>query len=156
MNVLFMCVANSGRSQIAEAIAKKLFDENVRVESAGSQPKEINPLTILALQEIGIDASKQKSKSIDEISPHFRENIDYVITLCQEEVCPVLTSTHAKKLSWALPDPAAATGSQEEQLRVFRDIRNQIQIRVEQFVRDTEAERKAALEASGLLETVEA
>jgi arsenate reductase (thioredoxin) len=136
MNILFMCVANSGRSQMAEAIGRKVFGESARVESAGSEPKAINPLTIKVLEETGFDISAATSKSCEQLSTHFLDNLDYIITLCADEVCPVLTNTETKRLHWPLPDPAAATGSDDEKLKVFREVRDQLQSKIEQFAND--------------------
>ena len=130
MNVLFMCVANSARSQMAEAIARQILGENARVESAGSNPTQVNPLTVQALNEIGIDASKAKSKSCDDLSTHFLDNLDYVITLCAEEVCPVITAPNAKILKWGFMDPA--TGD----ISTFRSVRDQIRERIEAFAKE--------------------
>ena len=89
--ILFLCVANSARSQMAEGLARALLPD-VDVLSAGSQPTMVNPYAIEALAELGIDISTHRSKSVDEIAP---ANLDFVITLCAEEVCPVLSGTFA-------------------------------------------------------------
>ncbi len=83
--VLFLCLANSARSQMAEGIARALAPAGVKVSSAGSAPTRLNPLAIRALAEIGVDISGQRSKSVDEIPP---SEVDVVVTLCAEEVCP--------------------------------------------------------------------
>jgi arsenate reductase len=132
MNILFMCVANSARSQIAEGLAKLLFGERARVRSAGSVPKTVNPYAIRALSEFGIDISKNYSKTIADLEPGFLASLDTVITLCGEEVCPILVSK-AKKLHWPLPDPAGKPGTEEEQLERFRVTRNEIKRRLEEF-----------------------
>lgn len=85
-SVLFLCVANSARSQMAEALARKAFGDRVRVQSAGSEPSQVNPYAIRALAELGIDARSQTSKSVATIDP---ASVDLVITLCAEESCPV-------------------------------------------------------------------
>ncbi len=126
MKVLFMCVANSARSQMAEALAKNIFLNLVEIQSAGSQPSKVNPLAIEAMEEIGIDLSGHYSKSTDDLSPRFLVDLDYVITLCAEEVCPVLISK-AKKLHWPMPDPAGHDElSHEEKLHFFRITRDAI------------------------------
>ena len=84
--ILYLCVANSARSQMAEGLSRYILGGRVEVLSAGSQPTRVNPYAILAMAEIGIDISAQRSKSVDEIDP---ARIDLVITLCAEEVCPV-------------------------------------------------------------------
>jgi arsenate reductase len=133
MKILFMCVANSARSQLAEGLAKKLFGGGAEIESAGSQPSRVNPLAVEALRESGIDISAHRSKSIDDLTPGFLADLDYVITLCAEEVCPVLMSK-AKRLHWPIPDPAGHDGlSPEERLRIFRVTRDAIQARLVAF-----------------------
>jgi protein-tyrosine-phosphatase/catechol 2,3-dioxygenase-like lactoylglutathione lyase family enzyme len=100
-SILFLCQANSARSQMAEALARKRFGEAVRVQSAGHKPSQVNPFALRALQAIGIQADSQHSKHVDTIAP---ESVDLVITLCAEAVCPVFVG-QAKRLSWAMPDP---------------------------------------------------
>ena len=131
MNILFMCVANSARSQIADGLAKKIFGSKAKIQSAGSRPSTVNPFAIKALQEIGIDISSNKSKSVDDLSSEFVSSLDYVITLCAEEVCPVIISK-AKKLHWPLPDPAGP-GSDEELILRFRTTRDEIEKRLINF-----------------------
>src|SRR3546814_9536388 len=87
MNVLFLCVANSACSQMAEGLARTLLDGRATVASAGSQPSQVNPYAVEAMAEIGIDISGQHSKSVADIDP---ASVDVVVTLCAEEVCPTL------------------------------------------------------------------
>ena len=89
MKILFMCVANSARSQLAEGLARTVFP-NAEIFSAGSEPSKLNPFAVTVMQEIGIDISAHYSKSFEMLSPQFTASIDYVITLCAEEVCPVV------------------------------------------------------------------
>lgn len=132
MKILFMCVANSARSQLAEGMGRYLFGDRVEIESAGSQPSKVNSFAAQALKESGIDISKHYSKSVDDLSPGFLADLDYVITLCAEEVCPILISK-AKKLHWPLPDPAGKGGTDEDQLDRFRATRDEIKRRLEVF-----------------------
>ena len=134
MNILFMCVANSARSQLAEGLAKSIFGVNASIESAGSKPSKVNPFAIRALSEIGIDISTHYSKQVNDLSPDFINNLNYVITLCAEEVCPVVISK-AKKLHWPLPDPAG-TGSDDEQMNRFRITRDAIQEKLKRFAQE--------------------
>jgi arsenate reductase len=137
MNILFMCVANSARSQLAEGFARQVFP-NAQVESAGSHPGKLNPYAVAVMKEIGIDISRHYSKSIDELSPKFIVGLDYVITLCAEEVCPTMVSK-AQKLHWPHPDPATKEPLPEaEALQRFRIARDAIRVRLEQFKRDLE------------------
>jgi arsenate reductase len=125
-HVLFLCVANSARSQMAEGIARSLAPAGVTVSSAGSRPSRVHPLAIRALDEIGIDIGSQASKAVDSISP---AGVDAVITLCAEEVCPVFLGD-AQRVHWRLPDPAAAGGSDEERLQAFREVRDELRRRL--------------------------
>ncbi len=121
-HLLFLCVANSARSQMAEGIARDLAPAGVRVSSAGSEPSAVRPQAVRVLAEIGIDATGQRAKSVDEL---LGQDVDAVITLCAEEYCPVWLG-EARRLHWALPDPASATGSEEEILDAFRRVRDEI------------------------------
>ena len=132
MKILFMCVANSARSQLAEGLAKQILGTRAEIQSAGSQPSQVNPFAIQALNEIGIDTRHHSSKSVDDLLPEFIANLDCVITLCAEEVCPVILS-NAKKLHWPLPDPAGKGGSDEVQLNRFRATRDELKRRLEAF-----------------------
>jgi arsenate reductase len=136
-HILFMCVANSARSQLAEGLAKNLFGPAAVIESAGSQPSKVNPLAIQSLKEVGVDISAHDSKSVDDLSPQFLEQLDYVITLCAEEVCPILVSK-AKKLHWPHPDPGKK-GTEEEKLQSFRDVRDAIMEKLLAFKQELEA-----------------
>jgi arsenate reductase (thioredoxin) len=121
--ILFMCVANSARSQMAEGLARNLLSD-VKVMSAGSQPSKVNPYAIEVLSEQRIDISGQRSKSVEEIDPN---QVDLVITLCAEEVCPVFPG-RVRRLHWPIPDPASNDPSlTPEELRTrFRTARDQI------------------------------
>ena len=133
MNILFMCVANSARSQLAEGLAKNILGNKVKVESAGSKPAKVNPLAIESLKEVGINIESHWSKSTEDLSPDFLDKLDYVITLCAEEVCPVIISK-AKKLHWPLPDPAGHDElSHEERLELFRKTRSVIHEKLMNF-----------------------
>jgi arsenate reductase len=125
-HVLFLCVANSARSQMAEGIARSLAPAGVTVSSAGSKPSRVNPLAVRALDEIGIDIRSQSSKSVDRISP---AGVGAVITLCAEEVCPVFLGK-AHRVHWGLPDPAGAGSTEEEQLQAFRNVRDELRRRL--------------------------
>ncbi|NRA35904.1 MAG: arsenate reductase ArsC [Polyangiaceae bacterium] len=126
LSILFLCVANSARSQMAHGLAARRFGAE-SVQSAGSEPSSVNPLAIEAMAELGIDLSAHRSKSVQSIAP---ESVSLVITLCAEEVCPVFLG-QAERWHWPLPDPAGASGSQEAQLQSFRDVRDEIARRLE-------------------------
>lgn len=124
--VLFLCVANSARSQMAEGLGRALLGPGVLVQSAGSRPSRVNPLAIAAMAELGIDLSSHRSKSVDEIDP---ATVDTVITLCAEEVCPVFLGA-ARRLHWPLPDPAASEGDDAARLARFREVRDELRRRI--------------------------
>lgn len=128
-SVLFLCVANSARSQLAEALARHRFGDAVRVQSAGSKPTQVNPYAERALAEVGLTTQAQRSKSVDEIDP---SSVDLVITLCAEEVCPVFLSG-AARMHWPLQDPDRKDEalSDEARLAHFRTAREQIAQRLE-------------------------
>ncbi len=121
-SVLFLCVANSARSQLAEGLARHLFGDAVRVQSAGSAPTRPNPLALQALAEVGIDASSHTSTSVDAIDP---ASVDLVVTLCADEVCPAFLGD-ARRLHWPLPDPG-------DRLADFRATRDEIMGRLREL-----------------------
>jgi arsenate reductase len=120
--VLFLCVANSARSQMAEGFAKFLSPPSIAIFSAGSAPTSVHPLAEKVMKEIGMDISKQVSKGLEDID---LSQIAVAVTLCAEEECPVLPPD-VKHLPMPLPDPAAVTGDEFEQLDAFRSSRNQV------------------------------
>lgn len=131
IHVLFLCVANSARSQLAEGLAKSILGNLAVVESAGSEPSgNVQPWAIEVLKEDGIDISKNKSKSTVQLTQGFLANLDYVITLCAEEVCPTLPS-RAKRLHWPIQDPAAV--SEAEKPAAFRKAKEEIRRRLLEF-----------------------
>lgn len=125
-HVLFLCVANSARSQMAEGIARSLAPAGVKVSSAGSAPSKLNPLAVQALDELGLDIRAQFSKSVNDIPP---EDVDVVVTLCAEEVCPVFLGK-AMRVHWGLPDPAGVAGDAAARLQAFRDVRDELKRRL--------------------------
>lgn len=129
--VLFLCVANSARSQMAEGIGRKLLGSGVTVQSAGSAPSRVNPYAIRALDEIGIDIRQQASKSVETIDP---KSVDLVITLCAEEVCPVFLG-QAERLHWPLQDPDRKNEELDDETRLqhFRVARDAIVERIQQL-----------------------
>jgi arsenate reductase len=133
MNILFMCVANSARSQLAEGLARQIFPD-AEIKSAGSHPGKLNPFAVTVMNEIGIDISQHHSKSYDDLSPKFIVGLDFVITLCAEEVCPTMATQRAKKLHWPFPDPASKEPlSEEESLKRFRSARDRILAKLKEF-----------------------
>lgn len=123
-SVLFLCVANSARSQIAEGLGRLLFGDGLRVLSAGSEPSRVNPYAIEVMKEIGVDLAAHHSKSVGTIDP---KSVDIVVTLCAEEVCPAFLGK-ARRLHWPIPDPACndPSLSREEMIARFRAARETI------------------------------
>lgn len=135
-HLLFLCVANSARSQMAEGIARALAPASVKISSAGSRPSSLNPLAVKALAEIGIDISGQRSKRVEDVPA---EDVDAVVTLCAEEVCPVWLG-EALRLHWGLPDPAHAGATEPERLQAFRDVRDELRRRLAVVFRQADAD----------------
>jgi arsenate reductase len=130
-SILFLCVANSARSQMAEGLGRMLFGDRLPVMSAGSEPSKVNPYAIEVMRELGIDLSTHHSKSVQTIDP---TTVGTVITLCAEEVCPVFLGK-ARRLHWPIPDPASKDPSlpREEMLTRFRTVRDTIRGMLERF-----------------------
>ncbi len=135
MNILFMCVANAARSQMAEGLARKILGSRAQVASAGSKPKSVHPLAIQVMLEVRIDITSHASKNCDMLAKDFATHVDYVITLCADEVCPVGNFPNAKRLHWPMPDPAVDLGSAEKNLHSFRTIRDRINTQIEDWAK---------------------
>lgn len=127
--LILLCVANSARSQMGEALARASAPPGWEVYSAGSQPTQVNPLAIDAMKEVGIDMSDHRSKGLDEVPI---EDADFVITLCAEEECPV-AFTRGTRLAWPHPDPAAPAPTEQAQRQSFRDVRDMVNNRLKRF-----------------------
>ena len=132
--VLFLCVANSARSQMAEGLGGMILGDRVQVQSAGSEPSQLNPYAVEVMREIGVDLAGRRSKSVQSIDPG---TVGTVITLCAEEVCPVYLG-HARRLHWPVPDPASTDPSvpREAMLARFRAARDAIRAKLERFAAD--------------------
>ncbi len=130
-SILFLCVANSARSQMAEGLARKLFGDRALVQSAGSEPSTVNPYAAEVMREVGVDLSEHHSKSVQTIDA---ATVKTVITLCAEEVCPAFLGK-AERLHWPIDDPASKdpTIAREEMLRRFRAARDAIQAKLERW-----------------------
>jgi arsenate reductase len=130
--VLFVCTGNSCRSQMAEGWLRHLAGDRFEVASAGTRPAGLHPDAVLVMREAGVDIVGHRSKNVsDFLQPPF----DFVITVCDSarEACPYFPG-QAQRLHWSFPDPAAATGTQEERLVVFRRVRDQIASRIKDFI----------------------
>jgi len=127
--VLFLCVHNSARSQMAEGLLRARAGDRFEAHSAGAQATEVRPLAIRAMGEVGIDIAGQRSKVTTEYAG---QEFDYVVTVCDDakEACPYFPGAR-RRLKWSFDDPAAATGSEDERLAVFRRVRDQIAERID-------------------------
>ncbi|HEX3670878.1 MAG TPA: arsenate reductase ArsC [Candidatus Cybelea sp.] len=129
--VLFVCVQNSARSQMAEAFLNAICPEDFAAESAGLEPGDLNPIAVAAMAEVGIDISKNETKGVFDLK--HEKDYSYVITVCDAasaERCPVFPGG-ARRLHWSLADPAALEGTWDDRLARTRQIRDQIRARVE-------------------------
>lgn len=126
--ILFLCVANSARSQMAEGWARHLLGDRLVAASAGSRPSRLNPYAVEVMREAGVDIGAQFSKSVDSIDA---AEFDLAITLCAEEICPVLPG-RVRRLHWPIADPAAASMDDTPELvrQRFRVARDQIRARI--------------------------
>jgi len=135
-SVLFLCVENACRSQMAEALLRHAADDEFEAFSAGMTATSVDPVAIEVMEELGIDISSARSKSVEEFGDR---EFDYIITVCgleSVETCPVFMGNARKRLSWHIPDPAAARKTGEDVLRTFRSVRDQIGNRVGRFVKE--------------------
>ncbi len=132
--VLILCTGNSTRSQMAEGLLRHMGGNRFDVESAGVEPSHVRPQAIEAMREIGIDISGHRSKSVDEFSG---QEFDYVITVCDNanERCPVFPGK-TERIHWSFEDPAAAQGDEKAVLSVFRRVRDEIEGRLREFIKN--------------------
>jgi arsenate reductase len=133
--VLFVCIHNSARSQMAEAFLNQLAGDRFEVQSAGLEPGQLNPYVVKVMQEVGIDISRKIPQSVFDLFKRggmFR----YVITVCDEtsaERCPIFPGV-IERLNWSFPDPSQATGSEEEILEKTREVRDLIQAKITSWI----------------------
>jgi len=133
-NVLFVCIHNSARSQMAEAFLNQFCGDTFQAHSAGIEPGKLNPLVVNAMREIGVDISGNKTKSVAEMLQSGR-SFAYVITVCDEtsaERCPVFPGG-TTRLHWGFPDPSSFQGAPEERLAFTRQVRDAIKLKVEHW-----------------------
>jgi arsenate reductase len=137
--ILFLCTGNSARSQMAEGLLRYEAGDRFEIASAGTNPTHLRPEAVSVMNELGIDISKQWSKSEDEFTG---QEFDYVITVCDNarEQCPVFPG-HARHLHWSFEDPAEAKGADEDRKASFRKVRDQILHRIKGFVGETASAR---------------
>src|SRR5579859_6231607 len=127
--VLFICTHNSARSQMAEGLLRHLAGDRFEAFSAGTEATHVRPMAIRAMQELGIDISNQESKTLERF---LDQPFDAVITVCDQanEACPVFFGAR-ERLHWSFPDPSKAEGTQQQQLQVYRQVRDAIRERIE-------------------------
>ena len=136
LRVLFLCTGNAARSQMAEAFLRKYGNDRFEVHSAGLEPREIHPVTVQVMDEIGISLEGQRSKSVNEYLG--KEYFSYLFTVCRhaEEKCPRVFLTQGKHDHWDFEDPAAFEGNEEETLAKFREIRDLIEQRIRDWLEE--------------------
>ncbi len=134
-NVLFLCTGNSCRSQIAEGFLRKYADDRFTVYSAGLDPRSVHPMAIRVMDEIGIDISGQQSKGVDTVLG--KQSFKYAIFVCQqaEENCPSIYPFALERLSWPFEDPEVFEGNDADKLNKFRDVRDQIAGRIQEWLK---------------------
>lgn len=135
--VLFICVRNSARSQMAEAFLRRVCKDEIEVESAGLEPGSINPLAIATMKEVGVDISGNSTQSVFDVYKSGKL-FSHVVTVCDEasaEGCPIFPGI-VKRLHWSIADPATLHGSWDEQLEATRPIRQEISDRVDALCRE--------------------
>jgi arsenate reductase (thioredoxin) len=135
VKILFVCIHNSARSQIAEAFLNHFGGDKFEAFSAGFEPKDINPLAIEIMREVEIDISQNKSKSVFEM---FKEGkkFNYVITVCDEgnaKKCPIFPGV-VKRIHWSFKDPSTLSGTKEEITKEMREIRDKIKNHIMDFI----------------------
>lgn len=134
-NVLFVCVHNSARSQMAEELLRKIAGNRFEVESAGLEPGELNPFVIEVLKEEGIDITGKKTKSVFELL-NMGRRYNYVISVCDEssaEACPLFPSCEGR-FHWSFPDPSKFIGTHDEKIEQLRKIKNEIRAKIEAWI----------------------
>lgn len=137
--VLFVCIHNSARSQIAEAFLNLIAGDRFEAESAGLEPGRLNPLAVEVMKEIGIDISGNRTKGIFEFIKAGKL-FNYVITVCDEtsgNSCPIFPG-YTKRLHWNFPDPSAIEGTHDEKLQETRKIRDEIKANIEAWIKETD------------------
>jgi arsenate reductase len=135
LKILFLCIHNSARSQMAEAYLKKFGGDQFNAESAGLEAGKLNPLAVEAMKQDGVDISSNKTKSVFDFYNEGK-SYDYVVTVCDEgsaAQCPVFPGVH-KKISWSFDDPSAFSGTDEMKLQKTIAVRNQIRCAVVELI----------------------
>ena len=134
INVLILCTGNSARSQMAEGLLREMAGDRIEVASAGVAPTHVRQEAINVMKEIGIDISKHRSKSIDEV---IAQPFDYVITVCDNanQQCPIFSGA-GNRIQWSIEDPAALQGDDQTRFGGFRHVRDELRVRLRRFIED--------------------
>jgi arsenate reductase len=135
--ILFVCVHNSARSQMAEALLNSMAPDRFIAESAGLTPGKLNPFAVDAMKEVGLDIS---NNSVDSVFDFFKAGkaFNFIITVCDAEAaerCPIFPGVEVKRIHWTFPDPSAAEGSDEEKLKAARSARDMIKAKLEEWLK---------------------
>lgn len=144
-SILFLCAHNAARSQMAEALLRKHAGERFEVVSAGLEPTEIHPLTIRVLNEVGVDVSSYRAKGLDGLMG--KKSFQLAIIVCErtQRNCPTIYPFALQRLDWPFEDPAEAQGTEDERLQKFRDMRDQIEARILEWLKTMTTTVKANL-----------
>jgi arsenate reductase len=137
-NVLFVCIHNSARSQMAEAFLNQLCGDEFQAQSAGIEPGKLNPIVVEAMREIGVDISGNQTKSVADMLKS-GQSFAYIVTVCDEtsaERCPVFPGA-TTRLHWGFPDPSSFQGTAEQRLAFARMVRDAIKLKVEHWCAET-------------------
>lgn len=148
-NVLVLCTRNSARSQMAEALLRESAGDRLQIYSAGLQPDRIHPLVAPVMAEVGLDVSGQRSKGVEEYLG--RLTAHYLIVVCEnaEKNCPKIFPGSGERLYWPFDDPTAVEGSEEDRRAAFRRIRDQIAVRVREWLRELESQGRFSSPLTG-------
>ncbi|MGB8368272.1 MAG: arsenate reductase ArsC [Limisphaerales bacterium] len=142
-SVLFLCAHNAARSQMAEALLRKHAGERLDVVSAGLEPTTVHPLTVRAMNEVGLDISRQRAKGLDGILGKTTFQLAIIVCERTQKNCPHIYPFALQRLYWPFEDPADGNGTEAEQVQKFRDARDQIEARILEWLKTSAASAKA-------------
>ena len=141
-SILFLCAHNAARSQMAEALLRKHAGDRFDVVSAGLEPTSVHPLTIRALNEVGVDLSSHRAKGLDGILGKATFQLAIIVCERTQTSCPHIYPFALQRLYWPFEDPVAAQGTEEQQLQKFREVRDQIEARILEWLKTRETSAK--------------
>lgn len=143
-NILFLCAHNAARSQMAEALLRKHAGDRFDVVSAGLEPTTVHPLTVRAMNEVGLDLSGHQAKGLDGILGKTAFQLAIIVCERTQKNCPHIYPFAMQRLYWPFEDPAGLQGTEEEQLQKFRDVRNQIEARILDWLKTAQSPSQTA------------